>query len=313
MNKTYNALIGRGIDSEKANNVVKKGLTIRDLSSCSQAVLDEIGLSTFELEVILKSSRPAIPEDTVTRLLYKSRSICCICRSENGAIVIHHIKEWNESFSHSEENLVILCLVHHDEAHTKKELSLNLTPDRIRNAKEQWENEVKRQDIYFLAQQYKEHRAITVKLSKLKERWFKFLLNLNMKIEISNTNFYDFKILGLTTLLAKVYEISDINELLNKEVLVKEFEEDSFFDYFIILGNRPFLSNNGFYGNEINIQIGWIYSHGDQNWDHVMLKENYDISNSKFYVENFLYPNTSYKIFLTEEDYPMIESIWSLS
>ena len=51
---------------------------------------------------------------------------------------MHHIEPWATSRSHAEENLVVLCLEHHDLAHTKKELSLGLKPAELRAAKKQW-------------------------------------------------------------------------------------------------------------------------------------------------------------------------------
>lgn len=313
MSQTFNALIGKGIDSEKANKIIRNGLTIEQLATCSHDTLNEIGLNKNDLDLIFRSKRPPIPDEIVNSLLYKSRKTCCVCREREKAIIIHHIVEWNKSKSHSEDNLVVLCLVHHDEAHSKKELSLNLTPNRIRAAKEKWELEVQKHDNVILSLTYKELLAIPKQLSKLKEKWFNFLQKLDMKIEQSDTPRYDFKIHGITTLVVKVYEISDIKELDKKEVLIQKADEDTFFDNLIILGNGPFLSNNGFYGNEINIQIGWVYSHGAQEWDHVMLKEGYDISNSIFYIENFLYPHTSYKIFLTDDDFPDIKKVWEKS
>lgn len=313
MSRTFKALIGKGIDSKKASKIVKSGFTIQQLSSCGSDALEKIGIDKDDLKLIFNSSRPTIPDEIIDNLLYKSRRTCCICRDKEKSIIIHHLIEWNESRSHSEDNLVVLCLLHHDEAHTKRELSRNLTHERIKSAKEKWEKEVEKYDNDILLTGFKEHLATPKKLSLLKEKWFNFLQKLNMQIELSETSLYDFKIDGNKTLVLKVYEISDIEDLDNKEVLIQQFKEESFFDNLIVLGNSPFLSDKGFYGNEVNIQIGWVYSHGEEDWDHVMLKEDYDISNSTFYIENFLYSHTSYKNFLTENDYGVIEDDWKKS
>ena len=78
--------------------------------------------------------------------MFESRSTCCICREVNEPVIIHHIVPWEESKNNSEENLVVLCLNHHDLAHSKKQLSTNLTSDRIVAAKRQWLDEVKKSD-----------------------------------------------------------------------------------------------------------------------------------------------------------------------
>lgn len=313
MSKTFTALLSKGIDSEKASKIVKAGFTIQTLSTCKPDELEVLGIDSNDIETIYINSRPSIPDKIVDELLYKSRRTCCVCREREKSIIIHHIIEWSTSKSHSEDNLVVLCLHHHDEAHSKKELSLNLTPERIKAAKLKWETDVLNHDKEILQIQFKERQVIPKRLSDLKKKWFNFLQKLDMKIELSDSPNYDFKIYGKTNLSIKIYEIKDIEELENKDLLIQEIKEGSFFDNLILLGEGPFLSKNGFYSNETNIQLGWVYSHGNQSWDNVMLKEHYDISNSFIYVENFLYPFTNYKNFLTEEAYEDIEEYWKNS
>lgn len=63
---------------------------------------------------------------------------CCICRDKNQGVIVHHIEEYSVSRSHAEDNLVVLCLNHHGEAHTKREFQQNLTPERLRDFKQRW-------------------------------------------------------------------------------------------------------------------------------------------------------------------------------
>lgn len=42
-----------------------------------------------------------------------------------------------------------------------------------------------------------------------------------------------------------------------------------------------------------------------------MLKQNYNISNGKFFVENLLYEETDYKNFLTDYNFDEIMEIWN--
>jgi len=72
--------------------------------------------------------------------------MCCICRDPAKGIIIHHIIDWHISRNHNEDNLIVLCLDHHDLAHTKKDLSLNLTPERLSQLKTKWIDEVNFKD-----------------------------------------------------------------------------------------------------------------------------------------------------------------------
>lgn len=83
-------------------------------------------------------SRPKIPKPLERRLLYESAYVCVVCQSSG--CQIHHIDQ-NHS-NNSENNLVVLCLKHHDEAHTKRQLSKNLDPKAIKDAKTTWVSNV---------------------------------------------------------------------------------------------------------------------------------------------------------------------------
>ncbi|MDB5269734.1 MAG: endonuclease [Hymenobacter sp.] len=143
---TYNALLARGIDSQKSNELISSGYTLSSLKQLTQDKLEALGIPAHAVKVILDENRPPIPKETVIQLLYESKKTCCVCRDSNRSIIIHHIDEWNQSRSHEESNLVVLCLHHHDEAHTKKELSLNLTKDHLLKFKEKWVESVKTND-----------------------------------------------------------------------------------------------------------------------------------------------------------------------
>lgn len=146
MKQTISALIARGLDSEKAKELAVSGFTLNSLKMKTKDELVELGLSNIFINNILKEERPPIPVATVNELLYESRYRCCICRDTNKSVIIHHIVPWEESHSHEKNNLVVLCLQHHDEAHTKKAFSLNLTPERIKDAKQRWIEQAKQLD-----------------------------------------------------------------------------------------------------------------------------------------------------------------------
>ena len=80
------------------------------------------------------AKRPTLPEPVKLKVLYLSGFCCAVC--QNKADHIHHINKVNSD--NRVENLVALCAQHHDEAHTKRELSQNLTPDRLLKLRSHW-------------------------------------------------------------------------------------------------------------------------------------------------------------------------------
>ena len=146
MNRTVKALIARGLSSDKAEILVGKGETLQSLKLKTEQELKNMGLDKSFVETILNESRPAIPSDTVNLLLYESRYCCCVCRDATKPIVIHHLEPWEISHSHNKDNLVVLCSEHHVQAHTKSEMTQNLTSERLRAIKSKWLNEVRQKD-----------------------------------------------------------------------------------------------------------------------------------------------------------------------
>jgi hypothetical protein len=83
--------------------------------------------------------RPKLPGKLRQQLLYESQFACVVCQAK--ADHIHHIDKNNAN--NDLENLVVLCQTHHDEAHTIRELSQNLSGDRILGFKSLWLANVK--------------------------------------------------------------------------------------------------------------------------------------------------------------------------
>ncbi|WP_149720998.1 HNH endonuclease signature motif containing protein [Alcaligenes faecalis] len=160
MNKnTVNALIARGIDSTFAANLSAKKHTISSLKQLSEGDLIGLGFSAEKANELLRESRPPVPEETLLRLLYKSRRTCCICRDPKKSVVVHHIEEWSSSRSHAEENLIVLCLEHHDLAHTKRELSQTLSKAELLAAKKNWSRDVEILDAKTILSLKNSHNA----------------------------------------------------------------------------------------------------------------------------------------------------------
>jgi hypothetical protein len=83
-------------------------------------------------------ARTAIPQKTKLKIMYDSQYVCVVCQERGSHI--HHIDQNNSN--NDDKNLVLLCTGHHDEAHTKHQLSQNLSPTVLLDAKNKWLSEV---------------------------------------------------------------------------------------------------------------------------------------------------------------------------
>lgn len=150
MNRTIAALIARKVDSVLAEKLASAGLTLSILKQENQSALLGLGLTQESADFILAGSRPAIPLNTVRQILFKNRYVCCVCREPGNPIILHHIDPWHKSKSHADSNLAVLCLNHHNAAHSTSSLSLNLTGDKIKDSKSRWESEVETLDSRYI-------------------------------------------------------------------------------------------------------------------------------------------------------------------
>ncbi|MEG4110032.1 HNH endonuclease signature motif containing protein [Microcoleus sp. S13_C5] len=135
---TVKALMQRGFDSETANRLDQAGYKLNDLKTLDENELRSLNIPEELIDKLLREKRPPIPSETLNKVLYESGMTCCICGDKNQGIIVHHIEEYSVSRNHAEDNLVVLCLNHHGEAHTKRELQQNLTPERLRDFKQRW-------------------------------------------------------------------------------------------------------------------------------------------------------------------------------
>jgi hypothetical protein len=180
---TFDALLRRGIDSRLANQLISQKYTLGKLKTLKDDELKSLQLSDEQIASINKGTRPPIPEETYIKVLYDSKSTCCVCRDSSKSIIIHHVEEWSVSKSHDEENLVVLCLEHHDLAHTKKELSINLDKKKLLEFKRLWLEQSRTADA----------EAILGLVSRDFSRWDYFnhkrIYELFFTLDIEPTNF----------------------------------------------------------------------------------------------------------------------------
>src|SRR5258708_2128569 len=78
--------------------------------------------------------RRSIPQLRLQKLLYESSYVCVVCQQRCSHV--HHIDQNNSN--NAESNLVVLCATHHEDAHTVRQLSRNMTPQALLHAKRQW-------------------------------------------------------------------------------------------------------------------------------------------------------------------------------
>ncbi|WP_353628871.1 HNH endonuclease signature motif containing protein [Enterobacter hormaechei] len=148
-NKTKRALLARGVPSNIATSLVLAGHTINSLKSKTLEELCALGFSK-QVAKDIRSNRPPIPEATLIKLLFDNKWVCCVCRSQKIPVIVHHIDPWAKSRSHDATNLVVLCPNCHAKAHTKGDLNQNLSPERLRSFKRQWEEKVKIDDSFVI-------------------------------------------------------------------------------------------------------------------------------------------------------------------
>lgn len=151
-NPTEKALLARGFDSELAAALRRQGYTVESLKRADKRALTNLGLSEQQVESLHRESRPPIPNESLTRVLFDNRWVCCVCRDSSRPIIIHHIQEWSESRDHSPANLAVLCSIHHGQAHTLHQLEQNLTSSRIAQFKTEWETKARQMDAIAIQQ-----------------------------------------------------------------------------------------------------------------------------------------------------------------
>ncbi|MFC4294981.1 HNH endonuclease signature motif containing protein [Novosphingobium tardum] len=138
--------MARGFSSDQAEKLKDDGWTLSKLKQAGDKELGNAGLSSSQISAIREGQRPPIPRDTLNKLLFQNRFVCCVCREHYKPIVVHHIDEWSRSHSHELSNLAVLCLDHHAKAHTKGGLDQNLDASVLRTFKKNWEDEVRNRD-----------------------------------------------------------------------------------------------------------------------------------------------------------------------
>ena len=88
-----------------------------------------------------KKNREKISDDLSAKVMFASDRTCCICRTEKLKVQIHHID--SEPSNNSFENLAVICLHCHSDAHTSGAFVRGLTPELVTLYNESWREVVK--------------------------------------------------------------------------------------------------------------------------------------------------------------------------
>lgn len=126
--KKYLNLLGAGLDSGLATKIIDNGYSLTKLKSASKTELEKI-FDPDEVQKISGLRRKPIPKDTIQDLIERCHWKCCLCWEyhETKPVIIHHLIEHSKSQDDSYENLVVLCLNHHAEAHSRWDISRPIT------------------------------------------------------------------------------------------------------------------------------------------------------------------------------------------
>lgn len=137
MTTTINAFLALQFSNVLAANLVAKGYSVVSLAEVEVADLKLLGL-TDENIAQFRKERPNIATETIDKVLKESWRACCVCRITGKPFVVHHIKEWADNGTHSDANLVVLCLEHHHEVHLKGGLASTIEKHDLPKLKKEW-------------------------------------------------------------------------------------------------------------------------------------------------------------------------------
>lgn len=131
--KSLRNLIAVGINDDLAKKLLKKGYTKSKLQKVSKKEL----MKTFPDEDIdsikEKVDRIPISNEIIERLMVECDWKCCVCPdiTKSQPVIIHHITEYALTQDNSFDNLVVLCLNHHADAHTEVKIAKDPLPANL--------------------------------------------------------------------------------------------------------------------------------------------------------------------------------------
>ncbi len=117
-------LMQYGISQEHAEEILNRDYNLTKIRNISIKELTKIFSEDKVKEWKEKIKRKRIPNKDFYKLLNKSDFECVICKFGNKLpIIIHHIDPYELSQNNEFDNLILLCLNHHDQVHTHSDLT----------------------------------------------------------------------------------------------------------------------------------------------------------------------------------------------
>jgi hypothetical protein len=107
--RSVEALVGYGIDTDKAKELVADGTTVTVLKGFKGEQMAALGIHSVAISNIREAGRPPIPGETIRRLLLKTQRTCNVYHQTGRSVALHHIEAWSKSKNHNEKNLIVLC------------------------------------------------------------------------------------------------------------------------------------------------------------------------------------------------------------
>lgn len=96
-----------------------------------------------------KKKRVRIPDEVGSAVMFECDLTCCICRQPEKALQLHHLD--SNPANNASDNLVALCLDHHNDASSKSTIGRGLDPGTIRRYRESWFDAVRARRAVSLA------------------------------------------------------------------------------------------------------------------------------------------------------------------
>jgi hypothetical protein len=143
--KAIQNMLGAGLRSDVAEKAFDAGYTLTKLRHGSKALLTQVLGSWYADEIYNTLSRKPIAGEIVEQLVERCDWSCCICWKidERNPIILHHIEEHAKGGGDTYENLVVLCLNHHAEAHSRWDISQHpVSKELIHTRKREFEEAI---------------------------------------------------------------------------------------------------------------------------------------------------------------------------
>jgi|GEM_PF-4284522 len=139
--KNKENLMKYGISEKYAEILTVNNFNVTKLRTSNKKDLASVFNDKQIKEVKELIKRKPITDEVFEQIVDDTELQCCFCWNieETKPTIIHHIEEYNVSQNNDYDNLVVVCLNHHAEIHTKRQISQqNFPPIKIIKQREKF-------------------------------------------------------------------------------------------------------------------------------------------------------------------------------